>query len=92
MAGRTAQDVQHAVQQVLHQQGRKGKLARVLDAQKQYDNVNKAHWWMVRVEIDVPIDNLHRYYELFSDVEESLESSQKLNVLLVPTAPAAQVA
>lgn len=80
------------VQKRLRQMGDKAKKVRVTRADHMYDPVNKADWWMVRAEIDTPVNRLSRYYELFSDVEDVLEEKDRLNILIVPTVPEAQAA
>lgn len=80
------------VQKRFRQAGRKGKVARVYDVERKHDPVHGADWWMVRVEMNVPLNRLFRYYELLNEIEEKLESEDGLNALIVPTIPEEQAA
>ncbi|MCC6680864.1 MAG: hypothetical protein IT445_08165 [Phycisphaeraceae bacterium] len=80
------------VQKRLRDAGRKGRMARVHGAELKRDPVHNVNWWMVRVEINVALSQLAKYYELLSEIEERLESEDGLNALIVPTIPEEQAA
>ncbi len=81
MIARGCRDIAQVVQEALRKAHEAGKRARV-----QADGVVEeldGQWYYVPVEI-APYDReLGTFYELFSRVEDSLES-QGINVLLVP--------
>jgi hypothetical protein len=44
-------------------------------------------WWYVPVRPSVEPERRYEYYEALADVENALEESEHLTVLLLPTAP-----
>lgn len=44
-------------------------------------------WWYVPVRPSVEPERRYEYYETLADVETSLEDSEHLTVLLLPTTP-----
>ena len=81
MTERDLRQIAHMVQDALRKEHESGKRARV-----QADAIAEelgGSWYYIPVEIAPYERELGTFYELFSRVEESLES-QGVNVLLVP--------
>ncbi len=48
---------------------------------------HKQDWWYVSVRPSVEPERRYGYYEALADVENALEESEHLTVLLLPTMP-----
>jgi hypothetical protein len=87
-----ALEIIHLVQQAFREHSPAGFKARVQKAQHKIDEHNPRGWWLVKVDIDIPPDQLFRYYELLSEVEDKLLKKHHTNTLIVPTIPEEQAA
>lgn len=89
----TNEDVAHAVQKTLRHAemklGQGGRPIRVLaDRLERKEDAALGHeWWIVPVEIGCNRPSMYVYYEVLSMVEQQLEETASLDVLLVPLVP-----
>jgi len=88
----SADNVTFLVQRRLRALGRAGHKVRVVRAERRLDKSHDINWWLIKAEVNVPLSQLHKYYELLSRVEEALESRDHINTLIVPFIPEEQAA
>ena len=92
MSQRTAEDVAHIVQKALrqarsdhgHEQSIRVLAERI---EQKKDQALEHEWWVVPVEVAAVKPHMYRYYEVLDAVEQHLENTESLDVLLVPLTP-----